>query len=163
MSYRSIKPYGVWAESILGWHKRIREDAALGQELVRFFQLAAEWLPKYTYEQALFGVAGDNINIIVGNVWLASMGLWHGGRLCLMVNRPDLNDMPLAAINGGPNFGFKFYPWADVADLNKRADLWLVYAEATEGIWNYPVARQTAAPNKRGRQQLSAVMEIVNE
>ncbi len=162
VSYRSILPYGAWAEPILGWHKRIREDQRLAHELVRFFQLAAEWLPEHTFERTYFGVQGDSINITIGNVWLACIGAWHGGRACLLVNRAELVNMALAPINGGPTMGFIICPWADVATINDSPTLWPIYAAAASDILHYPVAKQAVPTNKRGKYLLSRLVQTVD-
>ncbi len=142
--YRSIPPFGQWAEWIVFWRRRIRDNPELANELVRFYQLAFEWLPEPAYSKAWFGAHSNCISLTLGNMWLACIGSWRGGEIELLVDDPALwrePGVPLPSMERYVPLGLAVWPWQRVGYVNLKQSLWRSYARAAEKIWAAPISR----------------------
>lgn len=133
-----------WRTEIRGWLAR-RSKAHLGDDVVRFFELALTHLPGGAAEMAYWGTHRDCISLTVGNVWAAVVRTGKAGRTRLL-SYPEAPSaghpyVPIASTLSYSPVGWLFAgEWETTKLLNETQELWAAYEEACRRLMKAPMA-----------------------
>jgi hypothetical protein len=156
-----------WIRDIEQW-SHIKFNAELSREFIRFFQLAFEWLPNKTWQEAWFGVHSDRISLTVGNIWLASVWagkpkepVWAPKRAAWLLVDDSWDDLAKSTQKYTP-LGWKVRSWEQITDLNYSNEIWKSYASAAKKVWASPIAHLVIRKNLANKQRVCNLDGIMN-